>query len=706
MISALLRTLASRCYSPNRPAPRCFSSEVPNCWLQADPNPKAEYTWGYIGVRLAGPTTITSEFLQEVSLRVTEQLPITALRAGVLSQPLAESSLQQWLSTQQDSNNPSLTALSSARAADQLKRGLRERLGYLIVRMALPVSQSESAQFDALHYANTQLLQSLLPLVAHVGPLTADDLDRIEAPLPADMQAATWRVATTPAPENEAAPALSTALQALDAAGTPWYHAQLTAVRVLPAQVRAGHDREMQDAHNTGRAILRAECILQIRGPAEGLLDGTQPLFRLRREGLRASPLGKEMMGAWPAAATSKRWPWLTSSMLGHLLPVIPGLAGQAPGAGGMLLRAVTGEARVFSPFSGYWDNHTLVVGQAGSGVSFTMSELLVSHLAEGGAATIFDADGSYRRLAEAVGGQVIEVSDTDLQGLDPLPLIKDMLSLEAHHDTLVSWLCLLAAVAEDDYRARAELATAILKAWAHAPGQLTLSRVQLELTGRDETRQLANQLALYVPGGEYGAMFQGAPRITRTQPLVRVDISSLRQAPSFVVPTLLLQAYLPLRMAAGEPRVLFALEHLDLMGSASELTSRLMRGMRMRRAGILLGVQPSEVALAPWSCIVPYISHRIFQAVGATDLEGLLQSGVISPDGRDLLRPCRLAKHRYSLLVLQTPDGTSQFILDVDATTMGVLSSCYRLRQRYEASRADGLPILEAARCAARVTQ
>lgn len=695
LVSSLLRALASR-FQPqtNRDIPpRCHSAEESNCWLQADPNAGADQTWGYVGVRLTGPSTITPEYLQGLSLRLAEHLPIAALRMGVLSRPLPANGLQSWLPTQQRSGNATLSTLAAARVEDPaLQAALRERLGYLILRFELPDALPAS-QFEVLHRLNQQVALLLSLPGTDVEPLTAADLDLIDA-VPVGEQPLTWRIEANVGSE----PLLATVLSKLDVSGT--VHVQLTAIRASLEEICARRNVEMREAYESGHIPLRVDCVLQLRSAAESIQQDQRLRTELHRLGWTATSL-KGLPAGWPAPSISKRWPWATALTMSSLLPVLPTLVGQSPAEGGMLLRATTGEPRGFSPFAGWSDNHTLVIGQAGSGVSFTMAELLSSHLAEGGVATVFDDCGSYRRLAEAVGGQIISVGETGPLGLDPLPLIADMSSLEDHQDTLVSWLSLLAHVSEEDYRARADLSTALLTAWAQAPGHLTLSRVQLQLAERAETRHLANELAHYVPGGLYGALFQGPPSYTRSHALMLVDTSALTQAPSFVLPTLLLQSFLQIPLwHPSLSRTLLVADHLGLLGAATNFTQVLLRHMRRRRAGMLLGTQPGDVAAdGPWGSLVPYISHRIYLSMSPVCLDHLLQTGVLTKEIRHLIRQNKTIKHRYARLVLQTADGASQFTLAVDATKMGMLSNCWQVRQRYEALRAEEMPVLEAAR-------
>lgn len=111
--------------------------------------------------------------------------------------------------------------------------------------------------------------------------------------------------------------------------------------------------------------------------------------------------------------------------------------------SGPLLLRTRAGDPVLFNPFDQSLPSYNgFIVGPMGSGKSFFTNLLLANLVASGGAAVIIDIGGSYRRLTGLFDGTYIDIGKTESVGLNPLPSVRELLSLsEAKRDEKLQFL-------------------------------------------------------------------------------------------------------------------------------------------------------------------------------------------------------------------------------------------------------------------------
>lgn len=153
--------------------------------------------------------------------------------------------------------------------------------------------------------------------------------------------------------------------------------------------------------------------VLEIRGLLAAQLATATPATYRQYEGwISTLPLGVDRLG--PRRT-------LETEALAACLPIAS--ADLPTGSGGVLIGVNTA-----SGLPVFWDrwaqqNHnSLVLGSSGSGKSFFAKTDLLRELYQGTHATVIDPDGEYVRLAEAVGGVVLELGKPGMR-INPLDL-------------------------------------------------------------------------------------------------------------------------------------------------------------------------------------------------------------------------------------------------------------------------------------------
>jgi len=496
-LSALLQGVRARLNPPVWPDldERAYAEE--GCWIHEDK--KTGHLWGYAAVSLdiAWSGVQRDPDVLWWLLRQCSELPIASLHVGLLSQRLPAQVVEAWerKGLGQGPLDKNLKASRRQRAQRLKSTQLRQRLGYVLVRVDLQAVSPlmQSATLMSLVWAISQAARSIN--IAS-RPLTREEIGRVEARTrdqEVDPRCADYVLhPLAAAPEW---PSLVSALCAIDdGVGVADYHVVLDMART--------------------KRELRYSCALRVwHQSSEATLAMLRALWDARLT--PRNQLTRKYLH-WPQESEVRDWPSAGHGEHVSLAPFVFQSGGMAPAVGGVPLRSVSGELRTFAPWrdlSG--TGGTLVLGRDAAARKAFLTDLVITHLQEGGCASVATADPTFVSTVAKLGGQVVRVAEDGTGGLDPFRWAQDYRN--ACHFDLSQWVAELAGMGTHPWaRHVVEEALSQAAAWAQATAEpLSLEWVFHALQAQSATNLVAEELVQHlVPyvaeNGEYARLFGG----------------------------------------------------------------------------------------------------------------------------------------------------------------------------------------------------
>ncbi|MBK3780115.1 hypothetical protein G3A43_07580 [Paraburkholderia aspalathi] len=485
---------------------RRFFDDMPGIWSRED---QSGATWGFAGIRFCvddGDLAVNLEWF----LRSAETLAVvSSVHVGLASWPLSEPAMQGWSNAQSVSESQAILDLTQARKAWLRTLGLRERMGYALVRVKL-----EGSEREAHRELLADLCGTLMGMAHALGhdrrPLNQDEIARIDSDELTGHGTRTvldFALSADHAPEG---PVLGQVLEMADREGFASYQATLDIIPDVSGQPQAC-------------------AYLRIRDPEYGRRTIEMELHRC---GIRMQPTALRRYMHYTLPRQVARWMPVSLEKLVSLAPVARLPTAHYPLLGGVPLKAKTGELRAFAPFDAEGNANTLLLGAHGPSRHALACEMLTTHLAAGGTACVIDHEGAFEHLATMLNADVVRIGPEGSQGLDLLRVVKgvdDIYEVCAPH-----WIVTLAGVADEDaYLGYAAEALQSL-VQAHGGSELTLQDMHRHLLEQSDPRaqELAAGLAPYIGTGSYSALFDGPPLQTGDNALTVVDVSAWQQHP------------------------------------------------------------------------------------------------------------------------------------------------------------------------------
>ncbi len=227
----------------------------------------------------------------------------------------------------------------------------------------------------------------------------------------------------------------------------------------------------------TQRIVGDAWLLVTVSAPDEAALDERARLVQaaLRRMGCAVTWLGKEQQPGFDAGFVLGDTAGIRRTHEGWLVDpqsaaqaLHPAVAGTLDDGRGVYFghRIEDGSRTAFALAEGVHNRNIIILGASGEGKSTLLKAITAGLLAEGWLVVVFDVDGEYRALCDAVGGAWIDHSAGSGRYYDPLVIPPpcgdrnvDMQRIEDALNGAVMVLLLLAGNADAEERAAADRA-------------------------------------------------------------------------------------------------------------------------------------------------------------------------------------------------------------------------------------------------------
>ncbi|KWA84207.1 hypothetical protein WL29_22875 [Burkholderia ubonensis] len=583
-LTELFHTILDHVAPPRQPqlsAPVFFES-TQGAWARHDS--ASNTLWGYAGIRL-GINEAANQELIKLMLSEMTRLHAQSVHVGLLSYPLAPAAIDTWEQAQSASECQAVTDLRQVRAQWLSRLGMRERVGYALVRVKLDATDFEG-QAERLSFFIGALRSCAHTARAYSVPLCREDILRIvefsdnDTTSYADLVLSDEGRLEKGWPE---APAVRAELENADSSSRGTYHATLS------MEPRFGRKPARAQARlRVPRNNVRAEQLFRKHFYMAGITSRDTPTGNLH----------------FPVARAVSRWTESMPDKLYTMAPLTSRLPGQCLSQGGMPLRSLAGEFCNFAPFSDHHSANTLLLGDERAPTLTVAGELVLAHLAAGQTAFIIDDTGEFAPLTEALNGERVVIGTEGPQGLD----MTRSMAPDQDIGEVASWLIALAGVPATD--ALRFFAGQTLYDLSRLMGgqEITLAMVQRMFSGMDNhyAELLAAGLAPFVGKGAYAGLFAGEPREYGHSKLTVVDVSAWKgkSVLPHIVAAVMQLASRRYRLRKDQPHVqkLFVLNQtaaFDMYGVAQQqhwLEEWLRRARRLNM-GALLTAEPNAVA-------------------------------------------------------------------------------------------------------------
>ncbi len=253
-------------------------------------------------------------------------------------------------------------------------------------------------------------------------------------------------------------------------------------------------------------------------------------------------------------------------------------------------------------------ENYNCVIaGNAGSGKSVAMQDLMLSVLGIGGKAFVLDYGKSFERLCKIVGGNYIEFDVSRPISINPfsdVPMGNDQLSTEARADFLATFPTTLATMAapklgtsdiQDKFLKRA-----LDEVWKEKRSLAQIDDIASWLLRQNESvaTELGHMLYDYTASGAYGAFFSGKANVSLNSNIVVIETDHLRNFPDLMAVVIqIMITHINHTMAKGsvsKPNLLLIDEMTKTLKNplALKFGEETVRIVRKYKASVVVGTQ------------------------------------------------------------------------------------------------------------------
>lgn len=504
-LTQLFHAAFDRINPPRQPklsAPLFFEG-TSGVWVRHDE--AGNTAWGYAGVRLCIDDAVDQELLK-MMLSEMSRLNVESVHVGLLSYPLASDAIEAWEQAQSASECLAVTDLRTARAKWLSRLGLRERVGYALVRLKLDDSSLEEYA-EKLRFFVGALHGCAHMARAYAAPLNPQDIERIIEVSENDTDTYTDLVLCDEHRQRGewlVAPAVRAELENADSCARGTYHATLSMAPRFGLDPARAQTRLRLMRNNT-----RTEQLFRKHFCMVGITAHVAPTENLH----------------FPVSRAVARWPESMPDKLFTMAPLTTKLPIQRLSQGGMPLRSLAGELSIFTPFSGHHSANTMLLGDERAPTVTVAGELVLAQLAAGHAAFIIDVTGEFAHLADAFNGERVVIGAEAPQGLD----LTCGMTPEVDIQEVAAWLIALAGVPQTD-ALRFFAGQMLHDLYRLTAGQgITLAMVQQMLCGMESQHAevLSAGLAPFVGKGAYAGLMAGEPRECGRGKLTVVDVTA-----------------------------------------------------------------------------------------------------------------------------------------------------------------------------------
>ena len=222
-----------------------------------------------------------------------------------------------------------------------------------------------------------------------------------------------------------------------------------------------------------------------------------------------------------------------TTYNIAHSLPVIGEWKGTRTPA--MMMIARRGQLVQLDLFDSPGNYNAVVAGASGTGKSVLLNEIACAYLGLGAQVWIIDVGGSYQKLCDLLGGQLIRFQRSSDICLNPFTLVSDI--EDDMHQLRPLFAQMIGPQGLGDYQL-ARLEEAIVRTWEmhgndSRPSHLR-QRLQEGARLHSDARlsEMAAMLGAYCRGGSHGRWFDGAANVSFSSDLCLLELEELKAMP------------------------------------------------------------------------------------------------------------------------------------------------------------------------------
>lgn len=351
---------------------------------------------------------------------------------------------------------------------------------------------------------------------------------------------------------------------------------------------------------------------------------------------------------------------------LAHLLPLYGAFAGTR--TADLVLLNRLGEIVNFSFFDSDVAPHGIVCGVSGSGKSVFSNNVIVNALRKGAAVFVLDRGGSYRKIAEALGGQFVRFDPDTPRCINPC-------GSELSNEKLIFLTDLFSEMATGG---RADLPVLQRNLLAQAirrsfQGQeVRVSDVRRALSDRN----LATCLSMFCEGGPYGRMFDGPCEVDFSRPLVVFeleDIAMNREVASVVLLAIIQRITDFCMSHRDREKYLIVDEAWTLLKSPA--TARFLENVfrtyrKYRTCALMVTQQVADFEGGAGEAIRANAPNRIFLRQTAETVQMMQRLLDLKDAEKEVLQTLTTVRGAYSEMLIITPAGSGVARLTQDPLT------------------------------------
>ena len=272
-----------------------------------------------------------------------------------------------------------------------------------------------------------------------------------------------------------------------------------------------------------------------------------------------------------------------------------------------LLFTGRRGQMMTWSPFDSDTNFNVAIAGASGSGKSVLMQEIITQHLSEGARVVVLDVGGSYRKLADLLGGMFIEFDPDHPRSMNPFQEIEGKGEDAVQALSMVSDLVAKMAFPKDDVDGETVqfIARACHDVFEVKGKQATIADIALwfeqnKTHNQHLSKSIAMRLYPYSEEGAYRRFFRQQSEISLNHDFVCLELESLKNVYPDLQPVVLQMMILKIAkdLYLGDRKratLVVIDEAWDLLGSTGQGGSFIetaARRFRKYRGSLIVGTQ------------------------------------------------------------------------------------------------------------------
>jgi len=378
-----------------------------------------------------------------------------------------------------------------------------------------------------------------------------------------------------------------------------------------------------------------------------------------------------------------KRYRWMESMNLAHLLPVYGAFKGTP--TPDLLLLNRRGEPVTFSLFDSETAPHAIAAGVTGSGKSVWGQNLLISGLRRGTRCFVLDRGHSYRRLCGLLGGEYVSF---DIRK----PICINPFGSSCDSEKLVFMINLVGELATHGERQitpkeQGLVTRAIREAYFGKPGQsIDLEDVRQHLRALTAEDAAAGDLALalevFVGQGPYAGFFLGENQLAMDSALTVFELGELalrKEIASSLLMALVYNVTGRCMSDMNEEKLLLVDEAWTLLktpNTAKFLENVFRTFRKYRTAAVMVTQQVTDFDGPVGRAILANAPNRIYLKQPSEAVRAMGNALALSQVQEAILRGVRSVKGSYSEALYQCTEGEGVLRLVLDDLTYWITTT------------------------------